>query len=101
MMDAATGRSHNIVEAEEVAHEQGLGAGAFRVEAAICHGLPAAGLIAWIHDLVSETLKQLESGSAHFGKESVNVARNEQCYSHMSPSGRATIPTVATSSLLS
>jgi len=48
----------DVVEAGEIAHEQRFGGGAFRVEAAIGHRLPATGLIAWVNHLVPQTLEQ-------------------------------------------
>ena len=59
MVDAATRRRNDIVEAAEVAHEERFGGSAIGVKSAICHGLPTTGLIPGIDDLVPEALQQL------------------------------------------
>ena len=72
----------DVVEAGEIAHEQRLGVGAFGVEPAIGHRLAAAGLVARIDDLVAEALQQFERRDADLRKEGIDVAGNEQSYSH-------------------
>ena len=87
MMDAATRRRHDVVEAGEVAHEQRLGVGSFRVEPAVRHRLAAAGLIERIYDLVSEPLEQLEGRDANLGEKCVDVAGDKKPDPHASPLG--------------
>src|ERR1700747_3004587 len=50
MVNATAGGRDDVIEAGEIAHEQSLGVGALGVESTVCHGLPAARLIARIHD---------------------------------------------------
>lgn len=57
MVDAAAGGGHDIIEAGEIAHEQCLGIGGLSIEPAIGHRLSAAGLIAWVDDIVAEPLQ--------------------------------------------
>src|SRR5260221_5883147 len=82
MVDAASRGRDDVVEAGEVAHEQRLGLRRLGVEPAIRHRLPAARLVARIHDLVAETLEQLEGRDAYFGKEGIDVARDEETDAH-------------------
>jgi hypothetical protein len=57
VVDAAALRRDDVVQTAEVAHEQCLGAGRFGTEAVIGHRLPAAGLVARIHDLMAKPLQ--------------------------------------------
>jgi hypothetical protein len=58
VMDATARRRDDVVKASEVTHEQRLSSGTVGVEAAVGHWQPAAGLIAWIDDLVPEALQK-------------------------------------------
>src|SRR5438270_12694494 len=58
VVDAAAGRRNNVVEARAVAHEQGLGAGAFSVEPTVRHWLSAGSPIARISAILREPLVQ-------------------------------------------
>src|SRR5208282_6744027 len=69
VVDTAAGGRDDVIESGEVAHEEGFGRGAVRVEAAVGHRLSAAGLVAWVHDLVVEPLEKLEGRDAHLRKE--------------------------------
>ena len=82
MVDTAAGGRDDVIEAGEVAHEQGFGSGAVRVEAAIGHRLSAAGLVARVDDLVAEPLQKLEGRDADFRKEGIDVAGNEKPDAH-------------------
>jgi hypothetical protein len=85
VMDAAAGWRDDVIEAREIAHEQGLGIGAVGIEPAVGHRLSATGLVAWVHDLVAETLEQLEGRNADLRKEGIDVAGNEEPDAHLSP----------------
>jgi hypothetical protein len=84
MMDAAAGRRHDIVEAGEVAHEQRLGAGRFRVEPAVRHRLAAAGLIVRVRDVVAKPLQELKRRDSNLRKKCVDVARDKKSDTHAS-----------------
>jgi len=75
VMDAASGRRDDIVEAREIAHEQRLCISAFGVKPAIGHRLRAAGLVARVHDLVAEALQQLQGRDTDFRKEGIRCSR--------------------------
>ena len=85
MVDTAAGRRHDIFEAGEVAHEQRLGVGRFRVEPTVRHRLGAAGLIVRVLDVVAEPLQQLEGCDADLREKCVDVARDKKPDAHPSP----------------
>src|SRR5258708_4353462 len=82
VVDAATGRRDDVVEAGEVAYEQRLGVGAFGVEPAIGHRLSATRLIPRIDDVMTEPLQQLEGRDADLREEGIDVAGNEESDAH-------------------
>src|SRR5271170_794236 len=82
MMNATTGWRDDIVEAGKISDEQRFGVGALRVEPGIRHRLPAAGLVAWVHDLVAEALKQLEGRNADLRQEGVDETWDEKTDAH-------------------
>src|SRR5271170_4732683 len=69
VMDAATLWRYHVVEAGEVAREQGLGGAAIGVEAVICHRLSATGLVARVDDLMTEALQKFEVAIPTSGKK--------------------------------
>src|SRR5262249_11986515 len=77
VVDAAAGGAHDVVESREVADEEGFGGRAVGVEAAVGHGLSAAGLVTRVDDLVSEALEQLERRDADLGIEGIDEAGDE------------------------
>src|SRR5208337_5161151 len=85
MVDTAAGRRHDIVETGEVAHEQRLRVGRFRVEPAVCHRLAATCLIVWVRDVVAESFQELERRDADLRKKRVDVAWDEKPDAHASP----------------
>ena len=78
MMDAASRRTHDVVEPFEVADEQRFRAARIRLETAVRHRLAAAGLIGWIYDLEIEPLQQLQGRYSNLRKESIDEAGNEK-----------------------
>ena len=82
VVDAASRRRDDGVEAGKVAHEEGFRRGAVRIEAAIRHRLAAACLVAWVDDLMAEALQELERRDADFGKEGVDIAGDEKPNAH-------------------
>jgi hypothetical protein len=56
MVDAAALWRHHVIEAREIAHEQGFRGGAIGIEAVIGHWLPATGLVARVYDLMAKAL---------------------------------------------
>ena len=97
MVDAAAGRRHDVVEAGEVAHEQRLGAGRFRVEPAVRHRLAAAGLIVRVLDVVAKPLQELKRRDANLREKCVDVAGDKKPDPHASPRfNRRLLPRVAT-----
>jgi hypothetical protein len=85
VVDAAALRRDDVVETAEVAHEQCLGVGRLGTEAVIGHRLPAAGLVARIHDLVAEPLQKFEGRDPNFREEGVDETGDEQPDSHSVP----------------
>src|ERR1700732_332961 len=85
MMDAAAGRRYDVVEAGEVAHEQRLGAGRFRVEPAVRHRLAAALLLVRVLDVVAKPLQELKRRDSNLGEKCVDVAGDKKADPHASP----------------
>src|SRR5271166_1422464 len=85
MVDAATLWRHHVIEAGEVAREQGLGGGGIAVEAVIGHRLPAAGLVARIYDLMAEALQKFEGRDPNFREEGVDETGYEEANAHLEP----------------
>src|SRR5271155_5593027 len=85
VMDAATLWRHHVVEAGEVAREQGLGGAAIGVEAVICHRLSATGLVARVDDLMTEALQKFEGRDPNFREEGVDETGDEQADAHAAP----------------
>jgi hypothetical protein len=84
-VDAATLWRHHIIEAGEVAREQGLGGGAVGVEAVICHRLSATCLVARVDDLMAEALQKFEGRDPNFREEGVDETGDEQANAHVAP----------------
>src|SRR4051794_2136022 len=83
VVDATAGRRDDVIETREVAHEQRLGIGAFGVETAIGHWLAAAGLVAWIMDIVTEPLQKFERRDADLWEKGINVTGDEKPDPHL------------------
>src|SRR3954452_14226582 len=83
MGDATAGRRDDVVETGKVAHEQRLRIGAFGVETTIGHRLAAAGLVAWIVDIVTEPLQQFEGRDANFWEKGIDVTGDEKADPHL------------------
>src|ERR1700688_1622147 len=94
MMDTASRRADDIVEAVEIADEQRFGAARIRLEAAVCHRLAAAGLIWRIDHVETEALEQLQRRDSNFRKESIDKAGNEKSDFHASAPSAAGTPAV-------
>jgi hypothetical protein len=91
VVHTTTGWTDNRVEVFEAVDEQRFGGRGVLLTSAVCHRLPATGLIGRIFDRAPEPLEELQRVNADLWEHRVDVTGNEECDFHrcIPPSGEA------------
>jgi len=84
VMGTAARGDNDIFERRKVTNKQLFCGARVCLAAAICHRLPATGLIERIFYLDTKLFEQLQSGDANFWIKDVDVTRNHQTNAHFS-----------------